>query len=148
MQKFSNDPQSLHTRVPSVDKLLRLESLAPLMETYGRHLTTEAVRTLIKEARAALPDEGESALECFSEGTLAHVLETRLSKQTAPSLRRVFNLTGTVLHTNLGRAPLPQEAIDAMVNVAGGASNLEYDLEGGKRGDRDSPTRPWTLRLS
>ena len=48
MQKFSNDPQSLHTRVPSVDKLLRLESVAPLMETYGRHLTTEAVRTQLK----------------------------------------------------------------------------------------------------
>ena len=138
MQKFSNDPQSLHTRVPSVDKLLRRESVAPLMETYGRHLTTEAVRTLIKEVRAALQDEGESALECFSEAALAPVLEARLFKQTAPSLKRVFNLTGTVLHTNLGRAPLPQEAIDAMVNVAGGASNLEYDLEDGKRGDRDS----------
>ena len=91
MQKFSNDPQSLHTRVPSVDKLLRRESVAPLMETYGRHLTTEAVRTLIKEVRAALQDEGESALECFSEAALAPVLETRLFKQTAPSLKRVFN---------------------------------------------------------
>ena len=138
MQNSSNQSQSLHARVPSVDKLLRLEPVASLVKTYGRQLTTEAVRTLINEARAALQEEGERALERFSDGALVPVLETRLAKQTAPSLKRVFNLTGTVLHTNLGRAPLPQEAIDAMVSVAGGASNLEYDLENGERGDRDS----------
>ena len=132
MQKFSNDPQSLHTRVPSVDKLFDGSQVAPLAETYGRHLTMEAVRTLIKEVRAALQDEGESALNAFLK--LPWLLFWRpdcLNKRR--HLSRVFNLTGTVLHTDLGEAPLPQEAIDAMVNVAGGASNLEYDLEDGKR---------------
>ena len=101
MQNSSNQSQSLHARVPSVDKLLRLEPVASLVKTYGRQLTTEAVRTLINEARAALQEEGERALERFSDGALVPVLETRLAKQTAPSLKRVFNLTGTVLHTNL-----------------------------------------------
>jgi len=138
MNNPSENIPSLQARVPSVDKLLRLESVVALTETYGRQLTTDAVRALIEETRGTLQEQGEEALKVFAEDRLTGALNVRLEAQTAPSLKSVFNLTGTVLHTNLGRAPLPEEAIEAMVKVAGGASNLEYDLDTGKRGDRDS----------
>ncbi len=66
----------------------------------------------------------------------------------APSLQPVRNLPGTVLHTNLGRSPLPREAITAMTVVASGAANVEYDLDRGRRGDRDSHVEGWLLRLT
>ncbi|NQV56254.1 MAG: L-seryl-tRNA(Sec) selenium transferase [Rhodospirillales bacterium] len=133
---MSND--SLLKSVPSVDRVLKFPGLAPLIETYGRAPVTEAVRHIIDQSRAALSEVGEKALGGLSDEALISQISMLVEQDAAPSLKRVFNLTGTVLHTNLGRAPLPPEAIDAMVSVAGGASNLEFDLAKGKRGDRDT----------
>lgn len=72
-----------------------------------------------------------------TEQIIARVAE-RLLERAQPTLRPVFNLTGTVLHTNLGRAVLPEEAIEAMIAVARSPASLEYELEGGRRGERDS----------
>lgn len=130
--------QSLHASIPSVDKMLRLDAVVALAEQFGRQPAADAVRASIAEARTALRENGEAALDQLGEDHLVAEVGRRLQQAAAPSLKTVFNLTGTVLHTNLGRAPLPQEAIDAMCAVAGGASNLEYDLASGKRGDRDS----------
>jgi L-seryl-tRNA(Ser) seleniumtransferase len=132
--------QTAMARLPSVDRMLRWPLVAALVEAHGRALVLDAVRAELAACRASgelRPDEELSA-----------AADARLKRLLAPSLRPVLNLTGTVLHTNLGRAPLPQEAIDAMVQVASGASNLEYDLASGKRGDRDSHLEEWLCRLT
>ena len=127
-------------RLPSVDRVLRWPVVAALAATHGRAPVLDAARAALAACRAA-------GLACEDEALAADIAQ-RVEADLASSLRRVLNLTGTVLHTNLGRAPLPQEAIDAMVQVAGGASNLEYDLATGKRGDRDSHVEDWLCRLT
>ncbi len=138
MTKLQNLNQSIQSQVPSVDKLLRQNAVVELMEIYGRQTTTTAVRTLISETRSEIKEDGQKALEKLSVQNLYLLLKNWLEQYSSPSLKLVYNLTGTVLHTNLGRAPLPEEAIEAMVNVARGASNIEFDLSTGKRGDRDN----------
>src|SRR5260221_298004 len=116
--------------LPSVDRLLRSAAAAPLLSVHGRSAVTLALREVLGELRAAR----EAGL---SETALLERIATRLDQEARPTLRPVFNLTGTVLHTNLGRALLPEAAIEAMVAVARAASNLEYDLADGRRGERD-----------
>ena len=71
-----------------------------------------------------------------------------LAREMQPSQRRVFNLTGTVLHTNLGRAPLPEEAIAAAAEAMRDPTTLEYEIETGKRGERDNHVAGWLTRLT
>ena len=128
---------SKHAALPSVDRLLRSGPLIALIEAHGRQPTTNAVRDVLAGMRAALAN-GDSGTVTAGEADIATLVSARLVRAEAPSLKRVFNLTGTVLHTNLGRAPLAAEAIAAMTDAARGASNLEFDLASGRRGDRDS----------
>ncbi|MCZ6592727.1 MAG: L-seryl-tRNA(Sec) selenium transferase [Alphaproteobacteria bacterium] len=128
---------SKHAALPSVDRLLRSGPLIALIEDHGRLPTTNAVRDVLAGMRAAMTN-GDSAAAAASETDIAALVAARLTRAEAPTLKRVFNLTGTVLHTNLGRAPLAAEAIAAMTDAARGASNLEFDLASGRRGDRDS----------
>lgn len=132
--------EAVRTRPPSVDHILTWPVMARLAADHGRPLVLDAVRDQLARWR-------EQA-EPFNDTDFAANVERVVLATVAPSQRRVFNLTGTVLHTNLGRAPVPQEAIDAMVAVATGASNLEFDLEKGKRGDRDDHVEQWICRLT
>lgn len=120
--------------IPSIDRLLQAAEVTTLVESHGREATTSVLRGLLGTVRAALADGKETDLR---ESAIAQSAAIQLERLAAPSLKRVFNLTGTVLHTNLGRAPLAEEAISAMADAARGASNLEFDLATGKRGDRD-----------
>jgi L-seryl-tRNA(Ser) seleniumtransferase len=114
--------------------------LAPLIERAGRPLVVEALRAWA-EARRGTPEVADS-------GACAAWCESRLAPLATSSLSRVFNLTGTVLHTNLGRALLAEEAIEAAVTAMRSPAALEYDLEGGARGERDDHIAPWLRRLT
>jgi L-seryl-tRNA(Ser) seleniumtransferase len=106
-----------------------LQHAVDLIEAYGRDSVKQAIRDALDHARAA------GAIPTLDD--ILHSASSALQRERRPSLQRVFNLTGTVLHTNLGRALLPEEAIRAMQDAAREPVNLEYDLEDGRRGERD-----------
>jgi L-seryl-tRNA(Ser) seleniumtransferase len=114
-------------RPPSVDRVLGWSALAPLLAEYGRQPILAAVRSVIDDLRPRVA-AGELTAETFAEAPFAARLAEALASAEAPRLRRVFNLTGTVLHTNLGRAPLPEEAVAALTLAAREPCALEYDL--------------------
>jgi L-seryl-tRNA(Ser) seleniumtransferase len=116
--------------LPSVSALLESEAVRALLERAPRAVVVEAVRRTIDAARS------EPSRAPGSELAWAAAVSAAVEQSTRSSLRRVINATGVVLHTNLGRAPLAQAAIDAMASVAAGFSNLEYDLSAGARGSR------------
>lgn len=121
------------SKLPSVSRLLSDNEVAALVDVHGHLVITQLVRETLAQVREAaqagtpIPDD-KSLIEQVSANAKALAL---------PRLRPVFNLTGTVLHTNLGRAPLPEEAIEALVTAARNPCALEYDIASGGRGDRD-----------
>ena len=132
--------------LPSVDRVMNEPASGTLVARYGREATLEAVRSVLADLRAAL--RAGHAVAPSDAAAVLRLAGTRLEGEMRPSQRRVFNLTGTVLHTNLGRALLPQAAIAAANAVMGDAANLEYDLETGARGERDAHVRGWLSRLT
>ncbi len=125
--------QQQFRRLPSIDALLA--NMPEEVARWGHTQLVEALRQQLDQLREAIA-AGISA-DISSESIRQSALET-LAARSRATLIPVFNLTGTVLHTNLGRANLPPEAIEAIGTVAAGASNLEFDLASGKRGDRES----------
>ena len=123
-------------RLPSVDRVLSTPLARALSAEYGTSSTTAAVRTALDALRpAALA--GEAAAAQLAPEALAAQAQQQLAARFAPRLKAVFNLTGTVLHTNLGRALLPDAAVQAVVQALTTPANLEFDLATGGRGDRD-----------
>jgi L-seryl-tRNA(Ser) seleniumtransferase len=129
--------------LPSVDALLRHPRIEDLVVHAGRPLVTGVIRDVLAAIRAG---QAQRVVEAGDE-IIARIAEG-VRDRTRPSLRRVFNLTGTVLHTNLGRAPLPPEAVEAIRAVASEPVNLEFDLDTGSRGDRDTHVEAALCRLT
>ena len=127
-------------KLPSVDEVMRAPAASDVIDRHGRAATVEAVRATIAHARAERT--ALSAADAIA-GALA-----RLEASARPSLRPVFNLTGTVLHTNLGRALIAEEAVEAAVAAMRNAVALEFDLAGGKRGERDDHLRGLLCELT
>ena len=133
--------------IPAVDRVLNLPAVQALAAEYGRDPALAATRSVLDQLRE-LARNGGLPPDHMSEARLAAQVQTALENAARPSLRPVFNLTGTVLHTNLGRAPLPEEAVARAVEVMRQPCNLEYDLGGGARGDRDSLVEPLLKELT
>ncbi len=126
-----------HRELPSVDQLLRDERLAG----EPHELAVEAARMVLARARS---DIAAGAVP----GPIAELVVEELARARRPSLRRVLNATGVLVHTNLGRAPLAPAALERVVEVGGGYSNLEYDLERGERGSRQDHLGELLRRLT
>jgi L-seryl-tRNA(Ser) seleniumtransferase len=126
-----------HASIPSVDRILRLAAVAVLIAEYGRDAVVSAIRDDLDRLRASLSERGVATPGETTAERIATRVGVRLRAAATGSLQPVFNLTGTILHTNLGRALLPREAIEAVVSAAGNPVNLEFDLTEGRRGDRD-----------
>ncbi|MSP68117.1 MAG: L-seryl-tRNA(Sec) selenium transferase [Alphaproteobacteria bacterium] len=131
--------------IPAVERLLRDRLVKSLLARHGRAETLVVLRATLADCRAALV--AGRLDRAWDVATIADRARVRLETRAAPPLRAVFNLTGTVLHTNLGRAPLAPEAVAAMA-AAAGAVNLEYDLAAGERGERDDHLEPLLTELT
>ncbi len=127
--------QNLLRQIPKVDELLKESEMLSLLEQYPRHLVVDAVRETLEHLRQTILSG--AAFEIAVEG-LARQIREIVSKKQERHLKRVINGTGIIIHTNLGRSNLSQKAIEAVVQAAGHYSNLEYDLEQGRRGSRYS----------
>jgi L-seryl-tRNA(Ser) seleniumtransferase len=132
--------------LPSVDRLISSPEGMLLTERYGRTLLLEAMRGVLAEQRTRLASE--PGARCPADDVLAAACASRIAALLRPSLRPVFNLSGTVLHTNLGRALLPEAAVAAAVAAMARPVNLEYDVDGATRGERDSHVETWLTRLT
>lgn len=127
--------------LPKVDAVLEDPGIRDLAGRYPRALVVDGVRGVIESWRREILADGERAVGADrSASALARELERWLEAKFAPSLRRVINATGVVIHTNLGRSILSEAAIEAVTRAASSYTNLEYDLESGERGSRHAHT--------
>ena len=131
---MTSEIRALYTRLPAIDRLLRDPAFSPLLMQYGHSQTVALLRQMLDEAREYI--RLNQALPGWCE---AWLMETsrRLSQTQQSALRPVFNLTGTVLHTNLGRAIQAEAAVEAVTQAMRAPVTLEYDLDDSGRGHRD-----------
>ena len=120
--------------LPSVDRLLSSSPVQNLVALFGRQAVVNTLRDVLAKARQQIRENSNTIQD---ELSIVSACEKQLNVTQRSSIYAMFNLTGTVLHTNLGRALLPDEAINAVVNAMRFPCNLEYDIETGGRGDRD-----------
>ncbi|SDV50092.1 L-seryl-tRNA(Sec) selenium transferase [Chitinasiproducens palmae] len=125
--------------LPSVDRLLALPQSAALIELHGRTRVVTHLRRSVEARRAALNEALQAGRELgvSDDGAFVATAAAAIEREDQPRLRAVYNLTGTVLHTNLGRALLPDAAVASVIAALGAPTNLEFDLSSGGRGDRD-----------
>jgi L-seryl-tRNA(Ser) seleniumtransferase len=129
---------SLYRQLPAVDELVRDPVLGELVSEHGQTVVTDACRVVLSRLREEISAGGLDAGKLpLALSGVPEAVRNQLRRSLAYSLRPVINATGVILHTNLGRAPLAEKALDHIRETAGAYSNLEFDLETGERGKRD-----------
>lgn len=130
------DKNLLYRSIPKVDVLLENEAIIAGIEYYGRDIVMDAIRIETEALRTFIGNcDSEEKAKAQIEALVEQIL-LRAEKMLAPNMKKIVNATGTVLHTNLGRAPISKKHMEHIAEIATGYSNLEYDLEAGKRGER------------
>ena len=140
-----NTESPTRRHIPSVDQILRTETACGAIDRFGRQAVVDAIRRSLDAIRVAGPASEPPGGEpiAIAEDALA-----TLERAARPNVRPVFNLTGTILHTNLGRAVLAEQAVEAAAAAMRQAIALEFDLQTGKRGERDSLVRGLLCELT
>ena len=121
--------------IPSVETILLHPLFEPIIQNSSRERVVFSLRQYLDICRTSIKQKTSIDL---SIETIADEIKKIIKKEDTPSLKRVINASGTIIHTNLGRSVLPDKAIEAINLAASGPVNLEYDIERGKRGERDS----------
>jgi len=142
---MTTENRSLYSQLPATDRLLRDRAFTRLLDAHGHSQVVEQLRQMQDEARLSIREQ--HALPAWSEDW-ARETEKRLNVDAQSALRPVINLTGTVLHTNLGRAQQAQSAIDAVTQAMRDPVTLEYDLDGAGRGHRDRALADLLCRIT
>ncbi len=142
------DRNRLYRMIPKVDILLENEKVQALAELYGHELVMDVIRTEMDRLRELI--RGTQDADCVEEaiGQLPETIESAARALFIPRVRKVINATGTVLHTNLGRAPISRTHAEKLIDIVSGYSNLEYNLEAGRRGERYSHFEELICRLT
>ena len=137
--KTEDFKQKTLRKIPSVEKVLGGEEIAPLCKKYSRPLVVKALQNRLEQIRKTIV-ETNGPVDDFIQmlNPTQKDIENEITILTSPSLTKVINATGVILHTNLGRSILSPELINHLTTIAGSYSNLEYDLGEGKRGSRYS----------
>ena len=128
----------LLSSIPAVHEIQKISEVQNLINIHGHNLVTQAIRITQNDFRKLLLSSESLKSKKIKKLEFVNQLKKNLSLLTNDSLQRIFNLTGTVLHTNFGRALLSKEVINSIIKIASEPSNLEYDILNNKRGDRDS----------
>jgi L-seryl-tRNA(Ser) seleniumtransferase len=145
---ISADRAELLRQIPSVDELLSQPRLASLAKRVDRGLLLEVARSVLAELRARIAGDPQTILAAFDTASLEERITSLVEQVLSHSLQPVINVTGVILHTNLGRAPLIAAAVEEFRRSTTQYSNLEYDLEAGARGKRDVHTAQLLERLT
>jgi len=140
--------KNLLRELPSVDRLLKHPKGESLLARFNRDYVTQKCRESLDELRAAIRQGETVPARNLAEETILDRIENRIALEIEPKLIRVINATGTVLHTNLGRALLPAAAVEALCRVGSNPVNLEYDLSKGSRGKREQIIEELLLDLT
>src|SRR5882672_7564471 len=144
----SAEQAELLRQIPSVDELLAQPRLAALSKRVDRNLVVEVARTVLADLRARIAGDSNWTALGLSAASVEELISTEVERALAPSLRGVINSSGVILHTNLGRAPLPSAVLEEFRQTATQYSNLEYDVAAGARGKRDVHTSRLIERLT
>src|SRR6266436_6291938 len=135
---ISAEQAELLRQIPSVDELLGQPRLAELSKRVDRNLVVEVARAVLADLRGRIAGDANWMALGLNAASVEELISAEVERILSRSLQPVINATGVILHTNLGRAPLPEAVVDEFRRTATQYSNLEYDLEAGarRRGDR------------